>query len=214
MATGTPAYFAFRMRIEQGTVIRAAVRKDGQWHIGGHDLDAAGGGCSVPSVTESHVDRDHLGQIRAGDGARASTCSAFGCDRTTCATESLDRQDRSDRSVAFHAVCADQTFYPDGIMIVCADRDDERRCALRTMPRHSDVLDAIRPGEHARGRSDRRARLSINPVCTPPPPDRCGSAASPACPPDGGPHRNARGPAPISRGIATASWRRARCPWR
>ena len=60
-----PAYVAFRMRIEQGTVIRAAARKDGVWHVGARYLDAAGGGCSVPPVTESHVDWDHLGQMRA-----------------------------------------------------------------------------------------------------------------------------------------------------
>lgn len=60
-----PAYFAFRMRLEQGSVIRAAALKDGRWHVGAQYLDAAGGGCSTPPVTEQLVDWDHLGQMRA-----------------------------------------------------------------------------------------------------------------------------------------------------
>lgn len=61
----TPAYFGFRMRIEQGTVIRAAALKDGTWHVGARYLDAAGGGCSAPPVAEAKVDWDKIGQMRA-----------------------------------------------------------------------------------------------------------------------------------------------------
>lgn len=44
------AYVSFRMKVEQGTPIRAAVlTKDGVWHVGGVFLDAAGGGCSAPA---------------------------------------------------------------------------------------------------------------------------------------------------------------------
>ena len=60
-----PAVFALRMRIEQGTAIRAAVRKDGQWHVGARYLDAAGGGCSAPPAVEARIDWDNIGQMRA-----------------------------------------------------------------------------------------------------------------------------------------------------
>lgn len=44
-------YIAFRMKVEQGTPVRAAaLTADGVWHVGGVYLDAAGGGCSAPSM--------------------------------------------------------------------------------------------------------------------------------------------------------------------
>jgi len=58
-------FVAFRMKIEQGTPIRAAVRKGETWHVGGRYLDAAGGGCSVPPVVEKKVDWKSLGETRA-----------------------------------------------------------------------------------------------------------------------------------------------------
>lgn len=58
------AFVAFRMKIEQGTPIRAAARRDGLWHVGGRYLDAAGGGCSVPPVVEKKVDWKNLGRMR------------------------------------------------------------------------------------------------------------------------------------------------------
>lgn len=62
--TVAQAFVAFRMKIEQGTPIRAAARRDGLWHVGGRYLDAAGGGCSVPPVVEKKVDWRNLGRMR------------------------------------------------------------------------------------------------------------------------------------------------------
>lgn len=59
------AFIAFRMKIEQATPIRAAVRVGALWHVGGHTLDAQGGGCSVPRVVEKRVDWRQMGEIRA-----------------------------------------------------------------------------------------------------------------------------------------------------
>lgn len=44
-------YVSFRMKVEQGTPVRAAaLTADGVWHVGGVYLDAAGGGCSAPAA--------------------------------------------------------------------------------------------------------------------------------------------------------------------
>lgn len=44
-------YVSFRMKVEQGTPVRAAaLGADGVWHVGGVYLDAAGGGCSAPAT--------------------------------------------------------------------------------------------------------------------------------------------------------------------
>ncbi len=42
---------SFRIKVEQGTPVRAAVKTaDGLWHVGGGWLEAAGGGCTAPSA--------------------------------------------------------------------------------------------------------------------------------------------------------------------
>lgn len=59
--TLTPAsaapYVSFRMKVEQGTPVRAAaMTRDGVWHVGGAYLDAAGGGCSAPALARKDGD--------------------------------------------------------------------------------------------------------------------------------------------------------------
>jgi len=50
-------YVSFRMKVEQGTPIRAAaLTRDGVWHVGGVFLDAAGGGCSAPAMARKDAD--------------------------------------------------------------------------------------------------------------------------------------------------------------
>ncbi len=50
-------YVSFRMKVEQGTPVRAAaLTADGVWHVGSVFLDASGGGCSAPAVARK--DRD------------------------------------------------------------------------------------------------------------------------------------------------------------
>jgi sulfur-oxidizing protein SoxY len=50
-------YVAFRMKVEQGTPVRAAaLTDDGVWHIGGMYLSAAGGGCSAPALARGEAD--------------------------------------------------------------------------------------------------------------------------------------------------------------
>ncbi|MFD1332935.1 quinoprotein dehydrogenase-associated SoxYZ-like carrier [Methylopila musalis] len=58
-------FLAFRMKIEQGTALRAAVRQGGVWRVGGAYLDAAGGGCSVKPATKARADLSAVGEIRA-----------------------------------------------------------------------------------------------------------------------------------------------------
>ncbi|AYF86618.1 quinoprotein dehydrogenase-associated SoxYZ-like carrier [Pseudomonas sp. DY-1] len=59
---------AIRIRVQQATPIRAAVlTRDGLWHIGSTHVDAAGGGCTAPSVVRAQAGwEDRLGQVHAG----------------------------------------------------------------------------------------------------------------------------------------------------
>ena len=47
-------YVSFRMKVEQTTPVRAAaLTSDGVWHVGGVNLEAAGGGCSAPAMARN-----------------------------------------------------------------------------------------------------------------------------------------------------------------
>jgi len=63
---------AIRIRVEQATPIRAAVlTRDGIWHIGSAKVDAAGGGCTAPSVVRAQPGwEDRLGEVIGGRFAR------------------------------------------------------------------------------------------------------------------------------------------------
>lgn len=70
------AYVSFRMKVEQGTPVRAAAQtEDGTWHIGGTYLYAAGGGCSAPGLARgdsdwtSTVGEAHGKVFRQADGS-------------------------------------------------------------------------------------------------------------------------------------------------
>lgn len=58
---------SLRIKVQQSTPVRAAVlTKDGVWHVGGSFLNAAGGGCTAPSVgTGNPYWEDHLGEIKS-----------------------------------------------------------------------------------------------------------------------------------------------------
>ncbi len=58
---------SFRIKVEQGTPIRAAVLDGkGVWHIGATYVDAAGGGCSQPALAHSQNDWvSTLAEVRA-----------------------------------------------------------------------------------------------------------------------------------------------------
>lgn len=54
-----------RLKVQQGTVVRAAMRTtDGVWHVAGAYIDAAGGGCTTPSVSQQVASwEDHYGEL-------------------------------------------------------------------------------------------------------------------------------------------------------
>lgn len=59
---------ALRIRVEQATPVRAAVlTRDGVWHVGSTRVEAAGGGCTAPSVVRAQAGwEDRLGEVLGG----------------------------------------------------------------------------------------------------------------------------------------------------
>ena len=52
-----PAFLGFRVKLQQSTPVRAAVRTaDGVWHIGGTWVNTVGGGCTAPSAQAGSPD--------------------------------------------------------------------------------------------------------------------------------------------------------------
>lgn len=58
-------FLAVRIRVEQATPVRAAfLMDDGIWHVGSARIEAAGGGCSAPSVVRAEEGwESRLGQV-------------------------------------------------------------------------------------------------------------------------------------------------------
>jgi sulfur-oxidizing protein SoxY len=58
---------ALRLKLQQATAIRAAaLTPDGVWHVGGVFVDAAGGGCTSPSLAHGDPTWErHLGEVQA-----------------------------------------------------------------------------------------------------------------------------------------------------
>lgn len=65
---GVLPWLSIRIRIEQATPLRAAVQtRDGLWHVGSALIDAAGGGCTAPSVVRTQPGwEEHLGEVLGG----------------------------------------------------------------------------------------------------------------------------------------------------
>ncbi len=66
---------AIRIRVEQATPIRAAVlTADGLWHVGSAQIEAAGGGCSAPSVVRAQAGwEERLGEVLGKRYVRADS---------------------------------------------------------------------------------------------------------------------------------------------
>jgi sulfur-oxidizing protein SoxY len=62
-----PARIGLRIKVQQSTPIRAAaLTPDGVWHLGGVLVDAAGGGCTAPSLGSGSSDwAERLGEVSA-----------------------------------------------------------------------------------------------------------------------------------------------------
>ncbi|NBF06664.1 quinoprotein dehydrogenase-associated SoxYZ-like carrier [Pseudomonas sp. Fl5BN2] len=71
---GVQPWLSIRIRIEQATPLRAAVlTRDGLWHVGSALIDAAGGGCTAPSLVRSQPGwEDHVGEVLGARYPRGS----------------------------------------------------------------------------------------------------------------------------------------------
>lgn len=64
---------SLNFRVQQATTVRAAVQDaEGVWHLGSAYVDAAGGGCTAPSLTSANPDWEKVfGTVRGGAFSRA-----------------------------------------------------------------------------------------------------------------------------------------------
>src|SRR5574343_1199275 len=73
---GAPAFLGFRVKLQQSTPVRAAVRTaDGVWHVGGTWVNTVGGGCTAPSAAAASPEwQKRLNEVSArqwSEGANA-----------------------------------------------------------------------------------------------------------------------------------------------
>lgn len=70
--TGAQPSLGFRIKLQQSTPVRAAVRtSDGSWHVGGTWVNTAGGGCTLPSTGSASPEwQKRLGEVSSRVWAR------------------------------------------------------------------------------------------------------------------------------------------------
>ena len=67
--------------------------------------------------------------------------------RTSCEVTVIRMDERAGRARSYHADCVNAGFYPDGVEIDCADREDERSCVVLTTARSFDHLRLLQPSD-------------------------------------------------------------------
>lgn len=65
--------------------------------------------------------------------------------RTSCDLAHLEDLSPRTGPMRFHATCGDLTSYPDGLDVVCDDRDDDRSCKVATAERTFRNLELLAP---------------------------------------------------------------------
>ncbi|WP_228111776.1 quinoprotein dehydrogenase-associated SoxYZ-like carrier [Zoogloea sp. 1C4] len=70
--TGAHPALGFRIKLQQSSPVRAAVRTgDGSWHVGGTWVNTAGGGCTLPSAGSASPEwQKRLGEVSSRVWAR------------------------------------------------------------------------------------------------------------------------------------------------
>ena len=64
---------------------------------------------------------------------------------TSCDLDRLEDRSPATGPVRFAATCANLTTYPDGLEVVCDDRDDDRSCHVVTPERTFHDLELLTP---------------------------------------------------------------------
>ncbi len=67
--------------------------------------------------------------------------------KTSCGVQHLTRLESGETERRFKALCRDINTYPDGIVVVCTDTQDDRSCIIQSTPRSFDSLELLRPRE-------------------------------------------------------------------
>jgi len=65
--------------------------------------------------------------------------------KTTCQIAEIQMRDAVAPSRQYHADCANSGFYPSGVDVHCADREDERTCVVLTEARSFEYLRMLQP---------------------------------------------------------------------
>jgi len=63
--------------------------------------------------------------------------------KTNCNIQSLSREITADNALKVTAKCANETFYPDGLVVLCPERDVDMSCEIITKPQEFKLLNLI-----------------------------------------------------------------------
>ena len=63
--------------------------------------------------------------------------------KTSCNAESLSREVTEDNGLKFTVQCGDKTSYPEGLIVLCSERDVDTSCKIKTKPKEFKHLNLI-----------------------------------------------------------------------
>jgi len=63
--------------------------------------------------------------------------------KTNCNIQSLTREITKDNALKVTAKCANETFYPDGLVVLCPERDVDMSCEIVTKAQEFKLLNLI-----------------------------------------------------------------------
>ncbi|WP_415893000.1 hypothetical protein ACMXYN_00450 [Neptuniibacter sp. PT8_73] len=63
--------------------------------------------------------------------------------KTNCNIQSLTREITKDNALKVTAKCANETFYPDGLVVLCSERDVDMSCEIVTKAQEFKLLNLI-----------------------------------------------------------------------
>lgn len=63
--------------------------------------------------------------------------------KTNCNLEDLSREVTEEDGLKFTAECRDKSFYPDGLTVLCPERDVDASCKIMTAPKEFKYLNLI-----------------------------------------------------------------------
>lgn len=95
---------------------------------------------AILSLTFAHVG---INAAYANPDVKDRSINALVNYKTNCNIQSLTREITEENALKVTAKCANETFYPDGLVVLCSERDVDMSCEIVTKAQEFKLLNLI-----------------------------------------------------------------------